>query len=116
MRLKSGDRRQYKLDPKPLGSGGYAEVIGAVHRPTSERVAFKRLINTFGDAVARMRREVDVMSLLAGTAGVMPILDADEEHTWYVMPLADGDMKKLRQQLSPTDLIEAAGQAGAGLQ
>lgn len=116
MRLRSGEKRHYRLQPKPIGSGGYAQVFAASHRPTGESVAFKRLLNTFGDAVDRMRREIDVMSQLAGTAGVMPILDADELHKWYVMPLADGDLKALREQLSDEELIKAAGETASGLQ
>jgi len=116
MRLRSGDRGEYRLDLKPVGSGGYAQVFSGTHRATNEPVAFKRLINSFGDAVDRMRREIDVMAELSGTAGVMPILDADGKHTWCVMPLADGDLKALREGLSGDELIRAAGEAAAGLQ
>ena len=62
-----------------------------------------------------MRREIDVMRQLNGTPGVMPILDSDEQNLWYVMPIADGDLKTLRESLDAADLIAAASGIAEGL-
>lgn len=88
--LASGQRDDYALDPKPLAPrGGQGEVFGARHRPTGVRVAFKRLLHVGSeDAVARMRREIEVAQKLANHPRVMPVLDAGADATWMVMPLA----------------------------
>jgi hypothetical protein len=51
-----GVRRGYTCDAKPCGTGGYAEVFPATHKPTGTRVALKRLKAKFDeDTRTRMR-------------------------------------------------------------
>lgn len=91
----SGRRRDYRLDPHPIERGGQAEVFAAVHKPTGTPVAFKRLTAPNPDAVARMRREVDIAQRLGGHPAVMPVLDHGDDDSWFVMPLAEGTAETL---------------------
>jgi serine/threonine-protein kinase len=99
-----GHRSDYKLDSKPLDdSGGQAQVFGAIHQPTGVRVAFKRVRQKLSDdAKARMRREIEVGSSL-DHPNVVPVLDGDPAGTWCVMPLAAGNLEKLRPTIATPD-------------
>jgi eukaryotic-like serine/threonine-protein kinase len=109
------DRRRYRLDPKPLGAGGYAEVFRAEEKDTGRVVAFKRARDRHGDGPTRLRREVNAMVALREHLNVMDVLDADERHQWYVMPLADGDLDKLNASLPADGLVDALSQVAEGL-
>lgn len=92
----TNDRRDYACQPKPLGEGGFARAFAATHKPSGEQVVLKSLKRSVTEeASQRMRREVDVMRSLAGHPHVMPILAADPQNEWYVMPRADGSLKQL---------------------
>jgi serine/threonine protein kinase len=54
----------YRLEAKPLGRGGQAEVFRAENRRTGDIVALKRRIGASSVATDRMRREIDVQSKL----------------------------------------------------
>ncbi len=91
---------KYKLDPKPLGTGGYAEVYGAEDQETGKRVAFKRLLQKYRDDKdprSRMRREIEVQSEFTHPH-IMPVLDHDDSFAWYTMPIAK---KTLYDELTP---------------
>jgi serine/threonine protein kinase len=45
----------------------------------------------------------------------MPLLDADPDSKWYVMPLADGDLMTLRSRLDDAGLVDLVAQAAKGL-
>jgi serine/threonine protein kinase len=112
IRLASrGERRDYALEPRPLKSGGQAQVTRANHKPTSASVAFKKLRMTGNDQRARLRREVDAAGMFATNRHVMPVLDYSPAHDWLVMPLADysaEDMAaSLRDDIPLLDLITA---------
>ena len=103
---RRGRRGDYACDQQPLGSGGYADVFPALHKPTDTRVALKRLKATVDDqAVPRMKREIRVMEELVDEQHVMPVMDADPDGTWYVMPLAEGDAFALRPLLQDAGLV-----------
>lgn len=112
-----GIRSDYACEPKPCGEGGYATVFPAEHKPTGVKVALKRLnANVFDeDAQPRMEREVRVLQALAGNEHVMPVLDADPDFKWYVMPLARGDMTKFSVPLPDRALAGALAHAAEGL-
>ncbi|GIF01099.1 serine/threonine protein kinase [Paractinoplanes rishiriensis] len=99
----SGDRKAYALDPKPIDDGGQAVVFGARHKPTGIRVAFKKRSSDTDDAVARMKREVDIAHALGDNPHVMPVLDHGAGYKWFVMPLADNSAATCRQNLSTTE-------------
>lgn len=92
----SGDRRAYALDPSLLGEGGYANVYRARVKATGDVVAFKRVKSKSREDLHRLRREVTILKSLQPNPHVMPVLDSDPNHTWYVMPLAEGDAEALR--------------------
>lgn len=83
-----GDRSNYRLEPRPLGRGGYAEVFPATIKTDGARVAFKRILHeTDLEAKTRLAREIDVLQKLEHN-NIIQLLDFDSENTWYTMPLA----------------------------
>ncbi|MFJ8203234.1 serine/threonine-protein kinase [Micromonospora chalcea] len=84
-----GERKDYALEPRPLNTGGQAQVFRARHKLTGTPVALKRLRMTGEDQRARMRREVDAAGLFGSNRHVMPVLDFSPTLDWLVMPLAD---------------------------
>ncbi|MFI6073922.1 hypothetical protein ACIA5C_20345 [Actinoplanes sp. NPDC051343] len=92
-----GHKSDYRLDPRPLAPRSQAEVVGATHKPTGLRVAFKRLFNFSVDSVARMRREIEFGKLLDECPFVTPIFDSSQAFDWFVMPIADGNADEWKQ-------------------
>src|SRR4051812_29745211 len=81
-------RDKYKLDPRPLGSGGQAQIFRAENRLTGDFVALKRRSGRSAIAADRLRREVDIQANLQHH-NVMPILDFDADaFEWFAMPIA----------------------------
>lgn len=82
-------RDRYRLEARPLGIGGFAEVFPATDRESGKRVALKRLRadRKWGDGPARLRREIEITRGLQHR-NIMPVLDYDaDQHEWYAMPL-----------------------------
>ncbi len=98
-----GDRSGYRLDPAPIDGGGQADVFRAIHKATGQEVALKRLRGSSVDAVARMRREIEVCRELSNIKHVMPVLDASLDHDWYVMPLAHATAEERRDSLGGSE-------------
>ncbi|WP_422773664.1 protein kinase domain-containing protein [Plantactinospora sp. WMMC1484] len=92
----------YRFVGKPIGQGGFAVVRKAKRKSDGEIVAFKQPLN---DEIARqrIRREIDVQTQLAHP-NIMPILHADPDRMWFTMPLAEGHMLQLREELVEEDL------------
>ena len=79
---------------KSIARGGYAEVFRAEHRERpGQLVAFKRPL-AVPFAQERMAREIDVQRLFRHPH-IMPILDAADDWSWFVMPLAQGNLDEL---------------------
>ncbi|MEU4229139.1 serine/threonine-protein kinase [Nonomuraea sp. NPDC026600] len=95
-------KERYALDPKPLGRGGFAEVFRATRRTDGLEVALKRPRRVSG-AVDRLRREIEVQRGLAHP-NIMPIWDADPGGSWFTMPIAEGNLEALRDDLDEDDL------------
>lgn len=74
-----------------------------MHKPTGRSVAFKRLVTQADDAIARLRREIEVQTAI-DHPNVMPILDSSDSFRWCVMPLAVEVLAKLPLPL-PTDVL-----------
>ena len=112
----SGNRERYRLPPAHMRRGGQADVFEAEDKLTGEVVAFKRRRTNLGDAVRRMRREIDVQSALSHP-NIMPVLDADsaDEPNWFVMPLADGSLEDVADATTEIELQDLLKQAAAGL-
>lgn len=106
-----GNRRDYALDPRPIDDGGQAEVFRARHKPSGMFVAFKRLRSTGADAVARMKREIDVARALGANPHVMPVLDHSDKYEWFAMPLAQDTaattLAEFGQPLALRELVTA---------
>lgn len=102
-------RDSYKLDPNSK-KGGFAEVFLATRRSDEVRVALKRP-RKVPRATERLRREIEVQSSLAHP-NIMPIIDADPDKRWFVMPPADGNLLELRAGVDEEEfaglLMEAA--------
>lgn len=105
----------YLLGRTKIGSGGQAEVFAATSKVSQEKVALKRVAKLENkNALARLRREIDVQSTLSH-ANIVPILDSNAEEGWFTMPLARGDLAHLREQGYPILPIEVLMQVGNGL-
>ncbi|WP_078627266.1 protein kinase domain-containing protein [Streptomyces exfoliatus] len=109
-----GVKKDYSLERIPV-VGGQGEVFRGVHKASGIPVAFKRRLSQGSKAGARMRREVDVARLLNGHPHVMPVLDFEAQHHWFVMPLADATAEEQAHHLKdPKQLrrmIEAVASA-----
>lgn len=93
-----GQRKDYALERAPSGVGGQAQVFRAVHKPTNQTVAFKRLHRPVKADIARMKREIEV-GMQLDSPHVMPVLDSSPTGKWLVMPWADGDLTSFRSEL-----------------
>lgn len=101
----SGDRNAYALDRLPMGEGGQAQVFRAVHKHSKTEVAFKRRRSKRDLAVARMQREIEISRLLSTHPHAMPVLDAEPDGAWFVMPVADATAEDRHEQLRDPDQL-----------
>lgn len=114
-----GVKADYRLDGDEIGRGGQARVLRGVHRGTGSPIAFKRLLPALDaqdDARARFRREIEVGTHLRHEH-VVPVLDADPDGRWFVMPLADATLESRRVMLvdDPDGLRLLISQVAEGL-
>ena len=102
-----GNKKAYRLKPRPLAIGGQAEVYEATRKADNKILVFKRVLDPFrGD---RMRREIEVQSSLKHV-GIMPILDWDRsKFTWYVMPRGSRSMADLNRPVEPCLIFRIVG-------
>jgi hypothetical protein len=107
-------RDRFRLDKRPIGTGGFAQVFAAEEKDTGRVVAFKRLQVRDAEAKRRFQREIRVQRSMTHRH-VMSVLDADPLGLWYTMPLADGSLESLAPVLSPDEVSSAIRDAGAGL-
>lgn len=96
----------YRLD-KNIGHGGFADVFEAQARvEPGVVVAFKRARLDVQLAPERLAREIDVQQRL-DHPNVMPVIRAADDRTWFVMPLALGNLKALWEAGRLSDDAEA---------
>jgi len=97
-----GERKDYACDRLPIPHGGQADVFRATHKPTGAIVALKQLRDKYPPLrkTARMAREIDLGRQLDGHPHAMPVLDADPNHRWFVMPYAQTTAEHCQQELS----------------
>ncbi|WP_436792066.1 protein kinase domain-containing protein [Yinghuangia sp. YIM S10712] len=106
-RRARGVRRDYAVDAKRWKHGGQADIFQATHKTSGTRVVYKRRTSRMEDPVARMRREIDVSRILEGHAHFMPILDANADDGWIVMPIAQATAAERQGDLQdPRKLLE----------
>jgi eukaryotic-like serine/threonine-protein kinase len=110
-RLARGFEKDYAKDPKPLDGGGQGTVFGSVHKVTGVRVAFKRRRFHDDHARARMRHEIQAGQLFGGHPNVMPVLDADPEGGWFIMPLAEADAARRAGEMQDTAALRSLVEA-----
>lgn len=106
-----GERKDYALEPRPIATGGQAQVFKARHKPSGITVAFKKRTSEYNDAIARMKREIEAGHLFGGGPYVMPILDACPGFSWFVMPLASGTAETLVDDLRDPGRLRALVEA-----
>ncbi|MFF4447241.1 PaeR7I family type II restriction endonuclease [Streptomyces sp. NPDC001502] len=102
-----GDRNAYALDRLPMGEGGQAQVFRAVHKLSKTEVAFKRRRSKRDLAAARMQREIEISRLLSTHPHAMPVLDAEPDGAWFVMPMADATAEDRHEQLRDPEQLHA---------
>ncbi|WP_317619723.1 protein kinase domain-containing protein [Streptomyces akebiae] len=109
-----GIKKDYSLDRVPIEEGGQAAVFRASHKTSGVEVAFKRRLSQRENPSARMRREIDIAELLNDHPNYMPILDFEQDHRWFIMPLAEATAEEKREQLRESDnLRELIGSMGS---
>lgn len=96
-------RDLYRLSARPLGEGGYARVWRAHHKESGLEVALKRAFPK-PDAYHRIKREIHAQQSLAHP-NIMPIQDHDPGFRWYTMPVAEGTLHKLKNDLDEEALM-----------
>lgn len=102
----AGNRKAYRLPPRPFKVGGQAHVYEATRKSDNSQLILKRARNEF---VPRMRREIEIQSALQH-ANIMPILDWDTvDFSWYVMPRGKRTMSDLVRPIEPTLLFRIIG-------
>ncbi|MFF0767364.1 serine/threonine-protein kinase [Nonomuraea wenchangensis] len=110
--LKRGKKADYVISPEPIDEGGQGAVFRAVHRLTNITIALKRLRFSDDDSVHRMGREIDMGQQYGDHPNVMPVLDADPDGRWFIMPHANGSaadhVDRLRETTALRSLVEAA--------
>ncbi|MCP9211445.1 serine/threonine-protein kinase [Streptomyces sp. NEAU-Y11] len=107
-----GERRDYRLDPRPIAStGGQGVVFRATHKPSGTLVAFKKRRGNSEPDARRMRREVLAAQTFGGNPHVMPVLDFSPTHDWFVMPLAEATVEGKRSELQDPDRLRALVEA-----
>lgn len=110
--LKRGKKTDYAMSPEPIGEGGQGAVFRAVHKLTDVTIALKRLRFSDDDSVHRMGREIDMGQQYGDHPNVMPVLDADPDGRWFIMPHANGSAAdhadRLRETAALRSLVEAA--------
>ncbi|MEU1324204.1 protein kinase domain-containing protein [Streptomyces microflavus] len=94
-----GERRDYALDPARWKHGGQADIFLATHKTTRTRVVYKRRTSSLDDPIARMKREIEISQVLEGHAHFMPILDANANEGWIVMPIAEATAAERQNEL-----------------
>lgn len=117
-RAARGERADYSLGSRLLAPpGGQGEVLPATHKPSGTVVAFKRRRGLFRQrGIRRMHREVEIAQRLGANPHVMPVLDFDPGYEWFVMPMADGNVKDSRIELQKPGPLRAMVEAvAAGL-
>jgi len=100
--LKRGTKSDYEKDQETLAEGGQGAVYSGVHKHTRTPIALKQLRYSDEHAAHRMGREISIGHLYGQHPNVMPVLDADPDGRWFVMPLANDSAashaKRLRQE------------------
>src|SRR5258708_3010445 len=97
MRTLADYKALYKLGVH-YKEGGFAKVYHrAARRSDGATVALKKPKGG-REAGERLRREIDVQIDLAHP-NIMPILDADPDRRWFVMPSAEGNLMDLRTEV-----------------
>lgn len=107
-------KERYRLESKPLSSGGQAEVFEAREREKGMVVALKRITSRDNLSIPRMRREIEVQRKVKHN-NVMPILDYSEDFSWYTMPLADQVLGKLTPPLDTETIFRIVEECAQGL-
>ncbi|MHC0432760.1 protein kinase domain-containing protein [Streptomyces sp. O3] len=109
-----GHKKDYALEVVPK-RGGQAEVFRGVHKASGIEIAFKRRTSGWKKAVARMGREIEIARILSAHPHVMPVLDFEAKHHWFVMPLADATAEEqflhLKEPKHLRRMIEAVASA-----
>ncbi|WP_435271963.1 restriction endonuclease, SacI family [Streptomyces parvulus] len=103
-RHMAGVRKNYACDPIPI-DGGQAQLFRARDKSTGSVVALKKLRTPLERRIARMRREIEVGLFLSGHPHAMPILDHAPDHSWFVMPYAQGTALDYRDDLRNDDAL-----------
>jgi serine/threonine protein kinase len=110
---------EYRLEPRHLGIGGYAEVFAATHKHSGARVALKRLKRSVSpqehaEALSRMRREIETLEKVSHPH-VMPLIAFAPDYTWYTMPIAAQVLSKLQRPILTDVLLTIVRACAAGL-
>ncbi|MFE4058903.1 protein kinase [Streptomyces sp. NPDC059096] len=111
-----GNEKDYRIDDVPHETGGQAKVYRAVHKATGAPVAFKRRNKPGQGAVRRWRRELECARQMGTHPAAMPILDADAQARWFVMPYAEATAEQRRADLlQPENLFALVSSVASAL-
>lgn len=88
---------------KPIGKGGYGQVVEAIHLPTGKHVAIKRMDEVFCNRshARRILREIALLRRLKSeyVVNIFDVIEPKDKQNFQevciVLELAERDMKKL---------------------
>jgi hypothetical protein len=104
--LARGEDKDYRPEHE-LAPGGQAVVFKATHKITGANVAIKRPRRRDEDSLKRMLREIEAMTRFGGHRNVVPVLDANADGTWFVMPLAEATARDHAAQLRDSEQLRS---------
>jgi eukaryotic-like serine/threonine-protein kinase len=106
-RLARETEADYPHESEPFAESTQSRVFRAEHRLTAAPVALKVRRLHDEESRRRMGREIAAGERYGSHPHVMPVLDADPDGRWLVMPLASGDAHKYASSLQETEALLA---------
>lgn len=105
---------KYQLRDEPFFDGGDRVLYKCTSIKDGKKKDLVIKMATFDLAKFRFQREIEVGTTISHE-NVMPILEADSDALWFVMPVAEQDPLNPSQKMSDEQLFEMVRQNGAGL-
>lgn len=89
-----------------LGEGGNGQVFLVKERESGREYALKQLLRRdLAEKAARFANEIRIMQENSAIPGILPVLDASCGEGWYVMPVAQSLLGRIRAENTPMQSV-----------